>query len=279
VSKVARDRVTVALSGDGGDENFAGYRRYMMDSVENRIRRRLPQAFRRPFFGALAAVYPKMDWAPRFLRARATFESLACGPLEGYLEGVSVFRRKDKERVLSGDLASSLRGYSTLDLFREHYERAGTADPLSRIQYLDVKTFLADDILAKVDRASMAVSLEVRSPLLDHELMEFLARIPSSLKLRGREGKYLFKKAMEPYLPSGTIYRAKMGFSVPLARWFRGGIRDFARAYIVERSDPFLSTPFVHKIWNQHQSGLRDRSTQLWNILMFRLWLDSFTPP
>jgi asparagine synthase (glutamine-hydrolysing) len=122
----------------------------------------------------------------------------------------------------------------------------------------------------------MAVSLEDRCPLLDHKVMELLARIPSSLKLRGGTGKYLFKKAMPPYLPHATIYRTKMGFSIPLADWFRGGIRNYARALIVEKPDPFLSTAFVNKIWNQHQSGLRDRSTQLWNILMFRLWLNRF---
>jgi len=118
----------------------------------------------------------------------------------------------------------------------------------------------------------MAVSLEVRCPLLDHKVMELLARIPSSMKLHGTTGKYIFKKAMEPYLPAETIHRTKMGFSIPLANWFRRGIRDYARAYIVEREDPYLSTAFVKKIWDQHQSGYRDRSSQLWNVLMFRLW-------
>jgi asparagine synthase (glutamine-hydrolysing) len=100
--------------------------------------------------------------------------------------------------------------------------------------------------------------------------------MPSSLKLRGRTGKYIFKKALEKHLPKDIIYRSKMGFGIPLAEWFRNGIKDYARAYIVEKQDPYLSTPFVQKIWNQHQSGLRDRSTQLWNVLMFRLWLDKY---
>jgi asparagine synthase (glutamine-hydrolysing) len=272
VSKVARDRVTVALSGDGGDENFAGYRRYAFDAMENRVRRLLPGAFRKICFTPLASIYPKMDWAPRFLRARSTFQSLSYDPVEGYFETMSMFRRDDKPKILSADLQSKLKGYSTLDLFRGYCDHAGTQDQVSRIQYLDIKTYLTDDILTKVDRASMAVSLEVRCPLLDHKVMELIARIPSSLKLQGSTGKYLFKKAMEPYLPRDTIYRTKMGFAIPLAQWFRNGIRDYARAFIVEKEDPFLSTAFVNKIWDQHQSGVRDRSGQLWNVLMFRIW-------
>ncbi len=276
VSKVARDRVTVCLSGDGGDENFAGYRRYLIDLQENRVRSFMLSPVRKAVFGPLAAIYPKMDWAPRFMRAKSTFQSLSYSALEGYFETMSTFRRDDKARIVSPDLHGRLGGYNTIEVFRTHYERAGTSDPLSRIQYLDIKTYLTDDILAKVDRASMAVSLEVRCPLLDHKIMELVARMPSRFKMRGTTGKYLFKKALEPYLPQDTIYRTKMGFAIPLADWFRAGIRDFARAYILEREDPYLSGSFIRKIWDQHQKGIRDRSSQLWNVLIFRLWLDRF---
>jgi asparagine synthase (glutamine-hydrolysing) len=272
VSNVAREKVTVALSGDGGDENFAGYSRYFMHRQENRMRRFLPLGVRKVLFGPLGTLYPKMDWAPRFVRAKSTFQSLACDPLEGYFDSVSTFRKYEKPSILSKDLQHRLAEYDSSDLFREYYRAADTNDPLSRIQYVDVKTYLTDDILTKVDRASMANSLEVRCPLLDHKLMELAASMPSNLKLRGRTSKYIFKKAMEKYLPSDIIYRDKMGFAIPLAKWFRNGIHDFARAYIVDQRDSYLSSSFVRKIWEQHQSGYRDRSMQLWNVLMFRLW-------
>ncbi len=276
VSQVAREKVTVALSGDGGDESFAGYRRYFMDQQENRTRSYLPLTLRRSIFGPLSAIYPKMDWAPQFLRAKTTFRSLSVDHIEGYFETMSTFRSQDKPLILSGDVRNSLRDYDTADVFREYYAKADTTDPLSRIQYVDIKTYLTDDILTKVDRASMANSLEVRCPLLDHRLMELVASMPSNLKLRGTTGKYLFKKAVEPDLPRDIVHRTKMGFGIPVASWFRNGIRDYARTYILDRQDPYLSSKFIQKIWNQHQAGTRDRSNQLWSVLMFRLWLDQY---
>ena len=192
VSQVAREKVTVALSGDGGDENFAGYSRYFMDKQENRMRSLLPLPLRRVVFGPLAMLYPKLDWAPRFLRAKTTFQSLAFDHVQGYFDSVSTFRRYEKSAILSRDLRHNLRGYDTTDIFRDYYRSANTADALSRIQYVDIKTYLTDDILTKVDRASMANSLEVRCPLLDHKLMELVASMPSDLKLRGMTGKYVF---------------------------------------------------------------------------------------
>jgi asparagine synthase (glutamine-hydrolysing) len=258
VSQVAREKVTVALSGDGGDENFAGYRRYFFDLQENRLRLVLPLAVRRAVFGRLAFLYPKMDWAPQFLRAKSTF------------------RTYEKPSILNDDFKSRLAGYESVQVFRQHYHAADTSDPLSRIQYVDIKTYLTDDILTKVDRASMANSLEVRCPLLDHHLMELVASMPSILKLRGRTGKYIFKKSIERYLPAEILHREKMGFGVPLADWFRGGIRDYSETILLKREDPYVSQSFLQKMWNEHQSGVRDRSSQLWNILMFRLWQEKF---
>ena len=277
VSKAAREHVTVALSGDGGDENFAGYRRYYFDKRENTIRGLLPAAVRNPVFGALASLYPKADWAPRIFRGKATFQNLARSPIEGYFRSVSALKTELKEQVLQGDLRQELGGYDSLDVLRFYYEQADTKDPLSRIQYVDIKTYLTDDILVKVDRASMANSLEVRAPILDHKVMELAASMPSSLKLQGMNGKYIFKKALEKLLPDSVLYRKKMGFGVPLAQWFRNDLKDLAHSVIFNRSgDRLLNDSTVKRVWQEHQSGLRDRSTELWTLFMFRLWMQRF---
>jgi asparagine synthase (glutamine-hydrolysing) len=276
VSQVAREHVTVALGGDGGDENLAGYRRYMLDHYENRLRQYVPAGVRRQIFGPLGEWYPALAWAPRVFRAKATFQSLARSPLEGYFNSVSYFRPGDKRHLFTGDFLSGLHGYDSIEVLRQHYDKAGTEDLLSRIQYVDIKTYLTDDILAKVDRASMAVSLEVRAPMLDHQLMETVARMPSALKLRGRSGKYIFKKAMEPLLPKEIIDRKKQGFAIPLDQWFRGELRELTKDTLFGTSDGILDPAFLKKIWNEHQQGHYDRSQQLWAVLMFRKWKDSF---
>jgi asparagine synthase (glutamine-hydrolysing) len=276
VSGVARKYVTVALGGDGGDESFAGYRRYQFDVMENRVRARVPAGIRSGVFGPLGRWYPALAWAPRIFRAKATFQSLSRNPLEGYFNSISIFRPGEKSELFQQDFRNRLAGYDSIDVLRHHYDRSDTEDPLSRIQYVDIKTYLPDDILTKVDRASMAVSLEVRAPLLDHRLMEMVARMPSSLKLRGREGKYIFKKAMEPTLPNDILYRRKQGFAVPLAHWFRDELKEMAHEAIFGVNDGILDPKYLGKIWAEHQRGTFDRSAYLWSVLMFRKWQKGF---
>jgi asparagine synthase (glutamine-hydrolysing) len=276
VSGIARQYVTVALGGDGGDENFAGYRRYLFDVMENRVRARVPARIRSGIFGPLGRWYPGLAWAPRIFRAKATFQSLSRNPLEGYFNSISIFRPGEKSKLFQKDFQNHLKGYDSIEVLRHHYDRADTEDPLSRIQYVDIKTYLPDDILTKVDRASMAVSLEVRAPLLDHRLMEMVARMPASLKLRGREGKYIFKKAMQPTLPNNILYRSKQGFAVPLAHWFRNELKEMAREAIFGVPDGIIDPQYLEKIWTEHQRGSFDRSAYLWTALMFRKWQQGF---
>jgi len=273
VSQIARQHVTVALSGDGGDENFAGYRRYKFDQFENRLRSFVPGPVRRTVFGPLGRYYPKLGWAPRVFRAKSTFQSLARSPLEGYFNSMTCYCPPDmKGRLLGPDVLRTLNGYDSIDVLRYHYDRANTNDPLSRIQYVDIKTYLTDDICVKVDRASMANSLEVRSPLLDHKLMELVAQMPSDIKLNNGQGKYIFKRALRTVLPESILARPKQGFALPVAEWFRGELREFAHRALFQARDELLNGAFLMRCWNQHQRGQRDWSPLLWSALMFRTW-------
>lgn len=276
VCQLARQHVTVALSGDGGDENFAGYRRYRWHVYEERMRSLLPLTLRRPLLGALATIYPKADWAPKVLRAKSTLESIARDSMEGYFHSVSILGDSIRQRLFSQELRQALQGYEAISVLREHARNAPSQHPLSLVQYLDLKTYLPGDILTKVDRASMAHALEVRVPILDHEFVEWTSGLSPDLKLRGREGKYIFKKALQPLLPKDILYRPKMGFAVPLATWFRGPLKNRLR-------DALLGSTLVETGWfnhrylrhlvSQHQSGLRDYSAPLWSLLMFEAFL------
>jgi asparagine synthase (glutamine-hydrolysing) len=276
VCQLARQRVTVALSGDGGDENLAGYRRYRLTMAEDAVRSKIPPSVRRGVFGPLGRYYPKADWAPRVFRAKTTFESLARDLVEGYFHGVSIMSDAMRARLFSDSFRQRLQGYRALDVMRGHAANAPTDDSLSLIQYLDMKTYLPGDILTKVDRASMAHALEVRVPLLDHQLVEWISGLSSSIKLKNGEGKYIFKKSMERYLPHDILYRKKQGFAVPLAAWFRGPLRQRVRDSLLGpnlAATGIFNTAFLAEIVEQHESGRRDYSAPIWTVLMFEAFL------
>ncbi len=276
VCQLARKRVTVALSGDGGDENLAGYRRYRYAMAEQSVRGRIPEALRKPVFGTLGRVYPKADWAPRVFRAKTTFEALSRDLVEGYFHGVSIMSDAMRARLFSPKFRAGLQGYSAIDVMRGHAARSPTDDPLSMIQYLDMKTYLPGDILTKVDRASMAHALEVRVPLLDHKLVEWISGLPPEMKLKGSEGKYIFKKSMEKYLPHDILYRRKQGFAVPLAAWFRGPLRERVQQALLGPTladTGIFNQDYLRELVEQHLSGRRDYSAPIWTLLMFEAFL------
>jgi asparagine synthase (glutamine-hydrolysing) len=276
VCALARERVTVALSGDGGDEIFGGYRRYYWHHKEEQVRSLLPAALSRPGFALLGACYPKMDWAPQFLRAKSTLQNLARSSDAAYFNTICSIPERVRHKLFAREHLRQLQGYNPIYVLQRHLARARTDDCLSQIQYADLKMYLPGDILTKVDRASMATSLEVRVPLLDHDLVQWLANVPSSMKLKGRESKYIFKKALERHLPKDVLYRPKMGFAVPLKAWFRGPLRDRVRkivtaGHLVETG--IFDVPFLNTLVEEHQSGVSDHSAAIWSLMMFESFL------
>ena len=270
VCQLARETVTVALSGDGADEVFAGYRRYKFQAAEERVRSLMPVNMRRSIFGALAKGYPKADWAPQMFRAKSTFEALARDGEEAYALSVGVTGPAMRARLFSDQLTRDLQGHRAEDRYIKAMLNAPARDALDRAQYADLKIWLPGDILTKVDRTSMAASLEAREPLLDHRLVEFGARLPVSMRLRGGTGKWLMKKALRGTLPDEILYRKKMGFVSPIGSWFRGPLLGEALRVVARLNETGWFAPGVlDSVVSTHQSGKNDHGRLLWQLVMF----------
>ena len=272
VCKLGRRNVTVALSGDAGDEIFAGYRRYLWHARTERVRSALPTGLRAAAFGTLGAIYPKLDWAPQWLRAKTTLNEIAVSSAEGYYRSVCKVDDTTRLRLYSSNMRRDIEGRHPSDVIADAMQDADSDDAVTCAQYADLLTYLPSDILTKVDRTSMSVSLEVRVPMLDHELVEWASALPSSLKLHGDEGKYVLKRALEPYVPKENLYRRKQGFATALVQRFRGegavALRNALSNEALSDSGLF-DLGFVESAIQAHERGLRDYSHMLWTLLMF----------
>jgi asparagine synthase (glutamine-hydrolysing) len=241
-----------------------------MFMAEERARGLLPSGLKRAI-SAVGDIYPKMDWAPQFLRAKTTLQAVGRTGEEAYADAVSVTRSALRQRLYRPGLKAALQGHRAEDRYVAAMREAPAHDPLSRAQYADLKIWLPGDILTKVDRTSMAVSLEAREPLLDHRLVEFAARVPPELRLKGGTGKWLMKKALERHLPREILHRRKMGFVTPISAWFRGALADEAAA--VSRGSALAELGWfdeaaISRIAADHRSGKSDHGRLLWQLLM-----------
>ncbi|HEX9931746.1 MAG TPA: XrtA/PEP-CTERM system amidotransferase [Allosphingosinicella sp.] len=270
VSELAVEKVKVALSGDGADEIFAGYRRHAFFHAEERARSLLPAPLRRGL-GRLGSVYPKLDWAPRFLRARTTLEALGRAGEDAYADAVTATSWHVRSSIYAPEFARALGSHRAERRYVEAMRAAPAADALGRAQYADLKLWLPGDILTKVDRTSMAVSLEAREPLLDHRLVEFAASLPIAARVRGGSGKVLMKRVLEERLPHEILHRPKMGFVTPVSAWFRGPLRREAEA--IAYSPAFAELRWfdpeaIARLAAAHISGRAEHGRFLWQLLM-----------
>ena len=271
VAALARQSVTVALSGDGADEALAGYRRYRFQAAEERVRGFLPARWRTAAFGTLGRYYPKADWAPRPLRAKATLLALGTDGDEAYARAVGVTTPELRARLLSAEARAALQGHRAEDRYVAAMRAAPARDPLDRAQYADIKIWLPGDILTKVDRTSMAVGLEAREPLLDHRLVEFCATLPAGMRLHRGTGKWLMKRSLERYLPDDILYRPKLGFVTPISAWFRGPLAAEAEALARSKTlveSGWLDMKMVARLAEDHRAGRADHGRTLWQLLM-----------
>lgn len=278
VSRMARQHVTVALSGDGGDELFAGYEHYRIN-----LRRRLFDVV--PVWAGDSYrqwVHPRLP--PRFYGRNFAY-NISLQTRDRYLDYVSLLPALDRERwIFSNDfLDSAAECSSPLGVFREYYDRAPANDPLSRLLYLETKSSLPGDMLTKVDRMSMAASLEVRVPLLDHSFVEYVTSLPASWKLRNGKGKYIFTKLAERVgVPQGALHRPKQGFGMPLEHWMRREMKeDLPRLLLEPRTQQrgYFNPESIRHLLDEHFQGRRDHSGKIWLLLVFELWHRNFLEP
>jgi asparagine synthase (glutamine-hydrolysing) len=273
VSKAARELVTVALSGDGGDEMWAGYARHKVERWEQRARTAMGPAA--AVAGMLARALPLSVKGARSLRHLATSPDQAYAIKHAY----GMFEPDAKSRLYSGDFGASVRHADPFARFRDAYARCQSADPLDRGLYVDVHTYMIDDILTKVDRMSMAVSLEAREPLLDHKLLEFAARVPTTLKLKDGRSKFLLRKALERKVPRDILERGKQGFAAPIGEWLRGPLAPMAESLLADgrlRDRGIFNDREVSRLWTEHRDGRGDHRHRLWELMMLELWFRQF---
>lgn len=270
VSKLAREHVTVVLSGDGGDELFAGYTRYVTDRQRSGLER-LPRAVRQKL------IRPLSEALPHGARGKNYLFNISLDAAGRYIDSISHFNGPKKRKLYSAEKKTKMNGSFARGerLFREITSRLDSDDAVENLLYLDSKTYLPSDILTKVDRMTMASSLEARSPLLDHKLIEYVTRIPSRMKLKGTETKYIFKRALRDLVPNEILHREKQGFGVPINEWINQQLKERIVSDLSDRRSlerGYFDPKYVSLLLDEHARGRRDNSYPLWTLWMLELW-------
>lgn len=277
LSKVTKEKVKVALSGDGSDELFFGYRNYQMLNFEEKLRATFVNKFTKPVFNLLAKYYPKLDKAPQFLRAKSTFKALTNDPITSFYNAMSLSDSETLNKLYSYQFKQKLEGYSALSQFKSIASEVDNLSPVKQVQYIDFKTYLPGDILTKVDRASMACSLEVRVPFLDYRLVEWGLGLNEKLNLKKHKVKQVLAKSVEGLVPNFVLERKKMGFTSPLDEW----IRQIPQATLEKRilSEHLVSLNIFNiselkKIIEAHQNRTINNGVLIWALLVLASFLD-----
>jgi len=276
VSKLAREHVTVVLSGDGGDELFAGYTRYGVDQKRSGFAL-LPAFLRHRVMRPLSDRLPHGAWGRNYLN------NIALNPIDRYLDSVAVFTILNKQSLYTVGFRQRIAGEDdTISRIRDYASQVRTSDAIDRLLYIDSKSYLPGDILTKVDRMSMAVSLEARAPLLDHKLIDMVTRIPASMKMKGNETKLIFKKAIRSIVPAEILDRPKQGFGVPIQKWINNQLRERMRDMLTSaqaRGRGYIEPRYVDLLLSEHNSNRRNHCRKLWALLMLELWHQRFIQP
>ena len=280
LARMTRQYVTVALSGDGADELFGGYRRYRFALAEQQVRQRIPEWLRRSVIGTAAKYYPKFYNLPRIFRAKSSLTEMAHSFGQAYADSMSNFRFGLLNQVLAPELRRELNGYSPYAKFADRFAAYGHLSPLKQMQAVDLETYLPGDILVKVDRATMAYSLEARCPWLDYRMGELACRLPESLHIHGGIGKYLFKQVAAPRIPAEIIHRKKMGFGSPVETWLRTSLKSTFESLVLRpEMGRYLDLDATRRVWRTHQSGSLNYGRDLWALLMLACWEDRHVDP
>ncbi len=279
VAKMTRDHVTVVLTGDAGDENFAGYYRYLR-SKWVALFSKIPEKMRGDLLPALLRMIAQLHWKEmKFNRLANYIESLSSNQARNYAEQVKIFNAGEKGNLYSPEFAEAVSGSDSVEYLVGKYEEAETDNLIEQLLYLDINTYLPEDLLVKTDIATMANSLEARVPFLDHPLMEFVASLPSNLKLKGNITKYILKEAYSDFLPQDILTRRKMGFGVPVSRWFRNELKEYMFEILLDPQSlkrGYFKKESVERLLREHLEHRYDHSSKIWALLFLEIWFRTF---